>query len=67
MALYKENVTTPRRKRQSRVRLGQITAKYNHAKDQLEYTRLYAPFSGYVQKRLSTPMRRWLPECLSFP
>ena len=32
--------------------LRQITAKYNHAKDQLEYTRLYAPFSGYVQKRL---------------
>ena len=32
--------------------LKQITAKYNHAKDQLEYTRLYAPFSGYVQKRL---------------
>ena len=24
----------------------------NHAKDQLDYTRLYAPISGYVQKRL---------------
>ena len=30
----------------------QITAKYQHHKDQLGYTRLYAPFSGYIQKRL---------------
>ena len=32
--------------------LKQITAKYRHHKDQLGYTRLYAPFSGYIQKRL---------------
>ena len=32
--------------------LKQITAKYQHHKDQLEYTRLYAPFSGFIQKKL---------------
>ena len=52
MALYKENVTTPDANDKAVYGLRQITAKYNHAKDQLEYTRLYAPFSGYVQKRL---------------
>lgn len=52
MALYKENVTTPDANDKAVYGLKQITAKYNHAKDQLEYTRLYAPFSGYVQKRL---------------
>ena len=50
MALYKENVTTPDANDKAMYGLKQITAKYNHAKDQLEYTRLYAPFSGYVQK-----------------
>lgn len=52
MALYKENVTTPDANDKAVYGLKQITAKYNHAKDQLEYTRLYAPFNGYVQKRL---------------
>jgi len=52
MALYKENVTTPDANDKAVYGLRQITAKYNHAKDQLAYTRLYAPFSGYVQKRL---------------
>lgn len=52
MALYKENVTTPDANDKAKYGLQQITAKYNHAKDQLKYTRLYAPFSGYVQKRL---------------
>ena len=47
-----ENVTTPDANDKAMYGLKQITAKYNHAKDQLEYTRLYAPFSGYVQKRL---------------
>ena len=49
---YMENVTTPDANDKAVYGLRQITAKYNHAKDQLEYTRLYAPFSGYVQKRL---------------
>ena len=52
MALYKEDVTTPDANDKAVYGLKQITAKYNHAKDQLEYTRLYAPFNGYVQKRL---------------
>ena len=52
MALYKENGTTPNANDKAAYGLKQITAKYKHHKDQLEYTRLYAPFSGYVQKRL---------------
>ena len=63
MALYKENVTTPDANDKAMYGLKQITAKYNHAKDQLEYTRLYAPFSGYVQKRLLIPMRLLRPVC----
>lgn len=55
MALYKENVTTPDANDKAVYGLKQITAKYNHAKDQLGYTRLYAPFNGYVQKRLFNP------------
>ena len=45
MALYKENVTTPDANDKAVYGLRQITAKYNHAKDQLAYTRLYAPVS----------------------
>lgn len=52
MALYKENGTTPNANDKAVYGLKQITAKYQHHKDQLEYTRLYAPFSGFVQKRL---------------
>lgn len=52
MALYKENGTTPNANDKAVYGLKQITAKYKHHKDQLGYTRLYAPFSGIVQKRL---------------
>ena len=52
MALYKENVTTPDANDKAVYGLKQITAKYQHHKDQLEYTRLYAPFDGFVQKHL---------------
>lgn len=52
MALYKENGTTPSANDKAVYGLKQITAKYQHHKDQLEYTRLYAPFNGFVQKRL---------------
>ena len=45
-------MTTPDTNDKAVYGLRQITAKYNHAKDQLAYTRLYAPFNGYVQKRL---------------
>ena len=66
MALYKENVTTPDANDKAMYGLKQITAKYNHAKDQLEYTRLYAPFSGYVQKRLfKTSAVIGFPSCSS--
>lgn len=52
MALYKENGTTPNANDKAVYGLKQITAKYQHHKDQLEYTRLYAPFRGFVQKKL---------------
>ena len=52
MALYKDNGTTPNANDKAVYGLKQITAKYRHHKDQLGYTRLYAPFSGYIQKRL---------------
>ena len=52
MALYKENGTTPNANDKAVYGLKQITAKYQHHKDQLAYTRLYAPFDGYVQKHL---------------
>lgn len=55
MALYKENVATADANDKAVYGLKQITAKYNHAKDELEYTHLYAPFNGYVQKRLFNP------------
>lgn len=52
MALYKENGTTPNANDKAVYGLQQIEAKYNSHKNQLSYTRLYAPFNGYVQKRL---------------
>ena len=52
IALYKENGTTPNANDKAVYGLKQITAKYKHHQDQLAYTRLYAPFGGYVQKRL---------------
>lgn len=52
MALYKENGTTASANDKAMYGLRQITAKYQHHKDQLEYTRLYAPFDGFIQKRL---------------
>ena len=52
MALYKDNGTTPNANDKAVYGLKQITAKYKHHKDQLAYTQLYAPFNGYVQKRL---------------
>lgn len=52
MALYKQNSTTANNNDKAVYGLQQITAKYNNHKDQLAYTKLYAPFDGYVQKRL---------------
>lgn len=52
IALYKDNGTTPNANDKAVYGLQQITAKYKHHQDELSYTRLRAPFSGYVQKRL---------------
>lgn len=52
MALYQENGTTPNANDKAVYGLKQITAKYKHHRDQVAYTRLYAPFDGYVQKHL---------------
>ena len=52
IALYQENGTTPNTYDKAVYGLKQITSKYQHHKDQLGYTRLYAPFNGYIQKRL---------------
>lgn len=52
IALYKDNGTTPNVYDKAVYGLQQITAKYRHHQDELSYTRLYAPFDGFVQKRL---------------
>lgn len=52
IALYKENGTTPNSYDKAVYGLQQITAKYEHHKDELEYTCLFAPFDGVVQKCL---------------
>lgn len=52
MSLYKEEVTSQSDNDKARYGLQQITAKYKHHQNQVAYTRLYAPFSGHIQKRL---------------
>lgn len=52
MKLYQEEVTTASANDKATYGLQQITAKYKHHQDELRYTRLYAPFDGYIQKRL---------------
>lgn len=52
MALYADSATTASQYDKAVYGLKQITAKYRHHQDQLSYTRLYAPFDGYVQKHL---------------
>lgn len=55
IALYEENVTTTADYDKARYGLQQITAKYQHALNQLQDTKLYAPFDGFVQKKLVLP------------
>ncbi len=55
MALYADSVTTADAYDKARYGLQQITAKYENARNQLADTRIYAPFDGYVQKRLFDP------------
>jgi RND family efflux transporter MFP subunit len=52
MALYAEGGTTPQMNDKAVYGLKQITAKYQHHRDQLAYTKLYAPFAGSVQRHL---------------
>lgn len=50
MALYNDSATTKSVYDKARYGLEQITAKLKHHREQLAYTKLYAPFDGYVQK-----------------
>lgn len=55
MALYADSVGTADSYDKARYGLRQITAKYENARNQLADTKIYAPFDGYVQKRLFDP------------
>ena len=55
MALYADSVCTADAYDKARYGLQQITAKYENARNQLDDTKIYAPFDGYVQKRLFDP------------
>lgn len=55
IALYADSVSTADAYDKARYGLQQITAKYNNARNQLADTKIYAPFDGYVQKRLYDP------------
>ena len=55
MALYADSVSTPDAYDKARYGLKQVTAKYENARNQLADTKIYAPFNGYVQKRLFDP------------
>lgn len=63
MALYKENVTTPDANDKAMYGLKQITAKYNHAKDQLEYTRCMLLSADMYRNVFLIPMRLLRPVC----
>lgn len=52
IALYNDGGTTPVAYDKAVYGLKQITALYEHHKDELAYTKLYAPFNGYIQKHL---------------
>lgn len=49
IALYSDSVATADAYDKARYGLRQITAKYENTKNQLEDTKIYAPFDGYVQ------------------
>lgn len=55
MALYADSVGTADAYDKARFGLRQIAAKYENARNQLADTKIYAPFDGYVQKRLFDP------------
>ena len=51
MGLYADGATTASNNDKARYGLQQIEAKLQHHRNQLAYTKIYAPFSGVVQKR----------------
>ena len=51
IALYKDGGSTPNDYDKAVYGLKQIESLYKHHKDELSYTKLYAPFDGYIQKR----------------
>ena len=55
IALYADSVSTADAYDKARYGLQQITAKYENARNQLADTKIYAPFDGFVQKRLFDP------------
>lgn len=55
ISLYADSVTTASDYDKARYGLQQITAKRDHAKNQLADTKLYAPFDSYVKQRLFDP------------
>lgn len=52
IALHEKQSVSPNDYDKAFYGLQQITAKYNAHKNALEDTKLYAPFDGYIQKRL---------------
>ena len=52
IALYNDGGSTPNDYDKATYGLKQIDALYKHHKDELSYTKLYAPFDGYIQKIL---------------
>lgn len=51
IALYNDGGATPNDYDKAVYGLKQAEALYQHHKDELAYTKLYAPFDGYIQKR----------------
>ena len=51
IALYEDGGSTPNDYDKAVYGLKQIEALYKHHQDELAYTKLYAPFDGYIQKR----------------
>lgn len=51
IALYNDGGSTPNDYDKAVFGLKQIEALYQHHKDELAYTKLYAPFDGFIQKR----------------
>ncbi len=51
MALYKEDGTTASNYDKARYGLSQVTAKLQNHKNQLSYTKLYAPRAGFVTRK----------------